>query len=704
MTSNRFVYFILGAFIASAALLLALQYNSRQGIRRLVEGNERLALELRAGNTLRQAERDILSSESRVRASVATRDTGYLVGINELVAEAEYNIDTLRRTFDDDSIRYYLGRLAALGNRKGGLADELLAEYRSTGQFPANILTTSPLAIRDSNQVDLMTRNIYRRRQSSLVALQQSIMEDGRQVQRLELLLVVVGVISGAVFFWFIINRIRHQNKVIRQLDATEKIKENFLANMSHEIRTPLNAILGFTSIMKVRNKDTSLKEFIDSIDQAGENLLGIVNDILDISKIEAGMIRIETAPFSLRHLLNSVQVMFGNRIREKGLDLQIAVDDTLPDHFEGDSMRLTQILVNLIGNAIKFTDTGHIRVQVAGAYAEGQYALEFAVSDTGIGIDKKNLARIFDRFQQAENSTARRYGGTGLGLSIVRDLVHLQHGTIRAESDPGKGTTFFFTIPYEQREAPPAEIAKEEAFTPGSHYGRLLVVEDNSMNQNLVRHLLSGWGIAFDMAGSGAEAIRALETNTYDLVLMDIQMPEMDGYAATRHIRHQLKMGLPVIAMTAHAMAGEREKCLAAGMNEYLSKPLREKDLYDMITRFLPGFRYIDLRYMRDISRGDREYETLVSEQYITQTPGDLSTLATARNNGDTDLLRRTAHHMKNNVAVMGLLPRLETHLDALEYQDLTPSAITTHIETIRTICMGAMEEARRLIPPTDR
>jgi len=696
MTNNRFVYFILGAFIASALLLFALQYNSRKGIRRLIEGNEQLADELRAGNALRQAERDILSSESRIRASVATRDTSYLVGVDDLVAEAVVNLDTLRRVFKDDSIRFYLDGLAVLSKRKEALSHELLSEYRSGGRFPVDILATSPLAKRDSNRIDLLTRNIYRKRQRSLTELQQSITEDGRQVQRLEVLLVIVGVVSGGIFFWFIVNRIMHQNRVIRQLDASEKVKENFLANMSHEIRTPLNGILGFTALLKNENKDAALAEFIDSIDRSGENLLAIVNDILDISKIEAGMIRIESVPFSLRNMLGSVKVMFGNRIREKGLELRMTVDETLPDLFDGDLMRLTQILVNLLGNAVKFTEKGHIDLDVFGSPGGGGgLLLHFTVSDTGIGIEKSKLPLVFDRFQQAESSTARRYGGTGLGLSIVRDLVTLQKGHIEVDSEPGKGTRFYFTIPYALHREPLAEKAMAEVEERHFHPARLLVVEDNAMNQNLLRHLLTGWQFSFDIVGGAMEAIRALVNGSYHLVLMDIQMPEMDGYAATRYIRRELRLDIPIVAMTAHAMAGEREKCLAAGMNEYLSKPLREKDLYDMIVRFAQEFRYIDLGYMKEVSKGNREYETLVTEQFISETPGDLDALAS----GDVQARRRTAHHMKNNLAVMGLLERLQPDLDALEYEELTESQAAAHIDAVRVACLGALEEARRLM-----
>ncbi len=554
MTSNRFVYFILAAFIASALLLYALHSNSRKGIRRLVEGNEQLALELRAGNALRQAERNILSSESRVRAAVATRDTGYLAGVGEMVAEAESNLDTLRKFFGEDSIRFYLNRLAVLGNRKRDLSNELLYEYRSSGRFPINILTTSTLAKRDSNQVDLMTRNIYRRRQASLVALQQSISEDGRQVQRLEALLVVVGLISGAIFFWFIINQIRHQNKVIRQLDNSERklqeavrIKENFLANMSHEIRTPLNSIIGFARLLSKKPLDADSEEFVSAIRDSGENLLSIINDILDLSKIEAGMIRVDARPFAVRELFHSVETLFYHRVRERGLYLNVDVAADVPEILMGDATRLTQIAVNLIGNAAKFTETGGISIRVSSDRGadKDDVRLWVAVADTGIGISRDQITSIFERFSQAESSTTRKYGGTGLGLTIVKELIEIQHGKIEVESERGKGTTFRLFIPYKIVAAAPelADVPENViAALPRMEGTRVLVADDNRMNQRLMEHLLGGAGLTFDIVDDGQKAVNRLREKKYHLVLMDIQMPVVDGYAASRMIREDLR------------------------------------------------------------------------------------------------------------------------------------------------------------------
>jgi signal transduction histidine kinase/CheY-like chemotaxis protein len=756
MTSNRFIYYILAAFIASSLLLLTMQYNSRNNLRSLIGGNEQLMIELKAMGELRQAERNIISTESKIRAAVATGDTAYLDGTDKQIAEAKTNLDSLRSKFHNDSIRMWLDGLTALATQKGLLRDQVLSEFHTTGRFPSGILINSPLARRDSNKIDKLTRKIFESRRQELTNLEAAVTQSGRRLQRMETLLVLLGMCSGALFFWFIINRIIHQNRSIRNLDASEKkvietarIKENFLANMSHEIRTPLNAILGFTNLLRARNKDPELAEFAQSIRQSGENLLTIVNDILDISKIEAGMIRIESAPFSIRELIHSVGTMFGERVREKGLTLETSIEEAVPDRLDGDATRLTQILVNLIGNAIKFTDKGIVSVRVCagergdrgeraepGEHSGSSFPLKVIVADSGIGIPHEKLAAIFDRFRQAEDSIARRYGGTGLGLSIVKDLVLLQKGTIAVESRENQGTTFTFTIPYAISARPFSdEKQQEHTAIPLSGAGNihLLVVEDNAMNQRLLRHLLTGWQLSFDMVDSGAKALEALAMRTYTLVLMDIQMPEMDGYTTVRMIRQQLRLDVPIVAMTAHALAGEREKCLSQGMNGYIAKPIKEIDLYNLIIQLsgsslsgpasdavqpvwdddpapgeqaapgnrpdkdgIPVYAFIDLLYMKQISNGNIEYEKCVTEEFIEGIPKDLNALESARREKDTNLLRRTAHDMKTSTSIMGLSERLQGSLDQLEYEELPDETLQERIAFIRTVCLNALQEAR--------
>ena len=496
------------------------------------------------------------------------------------------------------------------------------------------------------------------------------------------------------------------------------RVKENFMANMSHEIRTPLNAILGFTNLLQRNKLGDDSQEFVQAIQKSGESLLNIINDILDLSKIEAGMMRIESMPFSIRGLVNSVITMFATKANEKKLKLFDNVDETIPDNLKGDAVRLTQILVNLIGNALKFTEKGSITINISNeGITEDIVKTGIAITDTGIGIEKEKLQYIFERFQQAEDSVTRKYGGTGLGLSIVKDLVTLQKGNIEVTSTPGKGTTFYLTLNYKISPELTQKSSSGKIIT--GHYFAfqnvsILVVEDNEINQNLIKHLFNNWHLNFDLANNGKEAINKLKAGKYDLILMDIQMPAMDGYTATREIRENLKLDTPIIAMTAHAMAGEREKCLSYGMNEYISKPIREAQLHKLVDQFTKkikntywpketekkssgnNFQYINLNYMKEVSLGNHEYEKLITEQFIEAIPAELNEIRAAWHNQEFHQLRYLAHNMKTSISVMQLNEMMQPYLDALENENLTETTFHKNFSSLEFIGRAALEEAK--------
>ncbi|WP_431217871.1 ATP-binding protein [Puia sp. P3] len=544
-------------------------------------------------------------------------------------------------------------------------------------------------------------------------------------------ILIGLVLLTGSALFWFILNRIRKQNELIRRLDISErqlqeavKIKENFLANMSHEIRTPLNSIIGFARLLSKKPQDEESAEFISAIRDSGENLLTIINDILDLSKIEAGMIRVDSRPFAVRELFHSVTTLFHHRVKEKGLGISVDVDAGVPEVLLGDATRLTQIVVNLISNAAKFTDTGGITVSVSSdGPDQGNVRLWVAVTDTGIGIRQDQLASIFERFSQAESSTTRKYGGTGLGLTIVKELIEIQHGKIEVESEPGKGATFRFYVPYQIVSAVPvlADVPENViAAQPRMEGVSVLVADDNRMNQRLMEHLLRGAGFSYDIVDDGQKAVDRLREKKYQLVLMDIQMPVMDGYAASRMIREDLRSSVPIIAMTAHAMRGEREKCLESGMNEYLSKPIDADELFAMIGKLLdasgidrstvysresgpkgdaqPVFSFdtIDLAYLRDLSGGDHEYETEMADQFLQNMPDELGQMRAALAANDLAAASRVAHNMKTTVSIMGLSGRLSGLLDQLEFPD-GDTDIMAAFGRLQLVCERAMEEARQ-------
>jgi len=725
MGNKRFSYFIILTFIAGTILLIAVQINSAKNTKELIQNNNTLLSELRSSNHLREIDRDILGVESRIRASIATNDTTHLEGINKKINQIENFLDSLSRDNSDAEEEKLIHRLSVLALDKKIVRDKLLQRYDALGNMDDQTSIANPRARRISNEITSITAKIYEKRQLHMVELSRRSEEMGRKARWYDISLLILLILSGAVVGFHILRQFKRLRLLIDDLAVAEKkasvaaqTKENFLANMSHEIRTPLSGILGFTNLLQKRPLDKTSAEFVSSIQRSGENLMTIINDILDLSKIEAGMMRITPGTFSINGLLDSVETFFVERAKEKGLTISSKVDTLIPDTLTGDATRLTQILVNLIGNAIKFTQQGSITIEVYNKQqTESEVTLGFKISDTGIGIDKDKLSEIFERFNQGEDSITRNYGGTGLGLSIVKNLIQLQRGDIEVISEQGKGTTFSFYIPYgiakEQLTAIP--VADIQYFKDKSNAQlKVLVVDDNVINQSLMKHLLMQWNIDFDIVSNGLEAVDYLRKNESDLVLMDIQMPHMDGYAATQKIREELHLDVPIIAMTAHALAGEREKCMSRGMNEYISKPIKEEELFKLISNFglqnkdqttkkatevKPVFQYIELTYMQSISGGDKDFEQTVTQQFIDKIPNHLRELETAYQNKDFTTFKLRAHDLKSSVAIMGLSALLNEKLDLLEMTAEQTLTAEETLQEVKNIILSALQEAKTLL-----
>ena len=386
-------------------------------------------------------------------------------------------------------------------------------------------------------------------------------------------------------------NRRRLETALKEARSATEA-KSAFVANMSHEIRTPLAGILGLTRLVQQTTLTFDQRENLDSVVRSGEHLLTIINDILDFAKIDAGKMDLENIPFDLARLLEDTTKVLGYSARQKNIGLTLDAPPNLNAKFRGDPGRLGQILINLISNAIKFTHQGRVTLRVKQLVVKRDvYRLRFEVQDTGIGLSPDSMSRMFQAFSQADISTTRRFGGTGLGLSISKRLVDLMGGTIGVHSEINRGSTFWFEVPLPIDQTPEDEVIERPTVVKTSFPARILIAEDNVINQKVAVATLKKLGYQPEVVGNGQEAVTALETNQYDLVLMDCQMPVLDGYEATRTLRLNVARGLdkiPVIAMTAHVMAGEREKCLEAGMSDYITKPFDVRTLHALIERHL--------------------------------------------------------------------------------------------------------------------
>lgn len=392
--------------------------------------------------------------------------------------------------------------------------------------------------------------------------------------------------------------------------EKNAKAKSEFLANMSHEIRTPMNAILGMTHLLGGTEMTEKQREYVDKAEHSAHLLLRIINDILDFSKIDAGRMDIESVPFSIRDLIGDVYDSLIEQVKAKGLLFRIHIDSQIPDCLLGDPLRLEQVLLNLAGNAVKFTQAGSIAIRISvDAFASDEIKLAFAVEDTGIGMTPGPIASLFTPFTQADTSTTRKYGGTGLGLAISRSPVALMGGKIWCESRENEGSTFSFSIPFGvSSEDKPCGVKqkaghlRDEASLPSDKRSglkgsndfeslsgmRVLLAEDNEINQMIATELLACKGVVVTAVASGLEVLEAFERDTYELILMDIQMPEMDGLKATTLIRQNpMYENLPIIAMTAHAMTGDREVSLGVGMNDHITKPIDPQLLYETLQRW---------------------------------------------------------------------------------------------------------------------
>jgi PAS domain S-box-containing protein len=495
------------------------------------------------------------------------------------------------------------------------------------------------------------------------------------------------------------------EQSLIEAKDLAEQAahaKDSFLANMSHEIRTPLNAIIGFTELLSQNSLDPVLKDYVDNINTAGANLLLIINDILDISKIESGQLVIESNPMELKSTLKHVYDLLKVKAIEKDLEFNLLLDANMPEFVMGDKGRLNQILMNLAGNSIKFTEHGEVTISVK-KLAETNHTvkLRFSIKDTGIGIPEDKITTIFERFTQAEASTTRRFGGTGLGLNIVKQLVELQNGEINVVSKVGQGSDFYFIIEFLKVEFPKSEATVEPDNKTEEPMGHLsiLLCEDNELNQHLAKKVIEKFGFELDIAHNGKEGIEKVMSKNYDLILMDLQMSVMDGYQATIYIREILKSDVPIIAMTAHSLVGERQKCRDIGMNDYVSKPFKQTELLEKIlaavtpkidnevtksatnetqgiqlknlTEAVNGvidqqkpnkqIREIDFSYIEELSGGDEDFKCEIIQLFVQSMPEDIARLEEALKNKDAPGVEKLSHHMKSSLSMFNLKKEVE-------------------------------------------
>ncbi|KAB1157594.1 PAS domain-containing hybrid sensor histidine kinase/response regulator [Flavobacterium luteum] len=517
------------------------------------------------------------------------------------------------------------------------------------------------------------------------------------------------------------IRDVSHQKRIEEELtDAIikaengAKSKQQFLANMSHEIRTPMNSIIGFTKVMLKTELTPKQKEYINAIKMSGDTLIVLINDILDLAKVDSGKMVFNKAPFKLALSISTILHLFENKIREKNLELVVKYDQKIPEVLLGDAIRLHQIILNLVSNAVKFTFKGKIAIGIRKLTEDNEnVTLEFSISDTGIGIEVDKMDQIFENFQQAHSQTSIIFGGTGLGLAIVKQLVEGQGGSIKVESELGKGSTFSFVLAFKKADKTTVLDSEIIEFVDNRIKDvKVLVVEDVELNQLLMKTILDDFGFECEIAENGDIAVEKLKKNSYDIILMDLQMPVMNGFQATDYIRNTLKSSIPIIALTADVTSVDIEKCKAVGMNDYIAKPIDDKTLYRKIEALIKkstsriefktlenheskSQKCIDISYLKIITKSNHKLMTEMINVYLDQTPILINSIKKSWLEQDLDTLKSAVHKLIPSFTIVGIDKKYEIMARKIEDETITAESHKWILE-LENIFLQASEELK--------
>lgn len=580
--------------------------------------------------------------------------------------------------------------------------------------FAKGFVVNTPLTIKDHTLTDvLFNGSVYKNELGEVVGAV-VVARDITAQKKIEKELTEAKIFAEMATMIAEESKIKAETATLRAENAV-KAKQQFLSNMSHEIRTPMNAIIGFTKVVLKTDLNSKQKEYLSAIKTSGDSLIILINDILDLAKVDAGKMTFEQKPFKLDASITTMLHIFETKVLEKNIVLVRNYDDNIPKVLLGDPVRLHQIMLNLVSNALKFTEKGKITVNVLLLSENKTHAsIEFSIMDTGIGIAEDKTEAIFENFQQASSDTSRLFGGTGLGLAISKQLVEQQGGSIRVKSKLGESSTFSFILDFKKTTAAAKlDVILTELESDIKNI-KVLVVEDMALNQLLMKTILDDFGFERDIAANGKIAIEMLGVKSYDIILMDLQMPEMNGFEATEYIRNTQHSKIPIIALTADVTTVDLEKCKAAGMDDYIAKPIDERLLYSKIvglvmkplvpnglegneTDVTKQRKYTDLDYLTQRTKNNAEMMMEMISAYLEQTPPLISTMKKSLQDKDWDSLHAAVHKMIPSFTIMGMSTDFENMakkvLDFARTQQQAED-ITDLVLQLEGVCTEACKE----------
>ena len=660
----------------------------------LEEGNQQAASTFTLNNRLEELVNLSFSIENRMLGIINKKNVAEINkdGLKDSLTQLGYNVNILQLSPVDTANYNGLNKVAYFINKQIDYCFKII-ENANSKTAQQKLYTDSLVNMHLGDSIYLSAIAFQKKLEKFLHKnLQQNNTESNR-LGALNFMLAIISLLAILLLVMIIIRRQKNQLLLIKDLKEARvlalrsgEVKDRFMANMSHEIRTPLNALQGFSRLLSQSNLGKEQRRYSNIIYTASENLLTIVNDILDFSKIESDSLPIRKEFFNLKRELKEIQIMFETLAAEKGLTLKISTDKKIKTALYGDCDRIKQILVNLIGNAIKFTNEGTISLTTTVLEeTETSVKINFCVNDTGIGIPEKNLENIFERFEQIDNSFSRNQGGTGLGLAIVKKLIQLMGGEIQVSSKLNEGSAFNVQLSFEKQNDAFVLEEKYEGVTEKILFkGKtILVAEDNRMNQLLIESILEKFETYPIIAQNGYEALKCIVARKPDLILMDVQMPGMDGIAATKAIREKYGNDIPIVAMTAHVLEQEKQNCLQAGMNKYLIKPINEAALIATINELIgelnmfhhstlndsPTIEFTHIEYLKNICNNDVEKILEVLKQLALQIPEEIGLLENFIAHKNIDGLKKLMHNFKSTLSALDADAPAVIALDEFNY-----------------------------------